>query len=71
MKSVERHLYARNGHYYHRIGIATHLRSLLNRREFVIALGTKDLIGARVKSVQLNYEVTKAISTLQKSPTTP
>lgn len=57
MKSVEKNLYCRNGYYYFRGRLPQFYASLVNRKELVIALGTRDYSQARLYSTQIGLNV--------------
>tara|TARA_B100001989_G_scaffold252235_1_gene233618 strand:- start:3498 stop:4826 length:1329 start_codon:yes stop_codon:yes gene_type:complete len=66
MKVIERHLYSRKGYYYFRKSFPRNLQCLLPSKEVWIGLNTKDLSVARVQSVQIDFEISQHIQSVQK-----
>lgn len=67
MKSVERHLYSRNGYFYFRSALPRYLHPLLGLKELRIALATQDLSEARMQAVQLDYAFAKYLQAFQQA----
>jgi hypothetical protein len=65
MKSIERHLYSRNGHFYYRSAIPRKFQRILLIRETVIALGLSDRREARIVAAQLNQAEQEILQNFQ------
>jgi hypothetical protein len=70
MKSIGNHLYNRNGYFYFRLKTPASICELILMNEIVIALGTRDVLKARLYSAQLNYELQNLfLKTSREEPT--
>jgi len=57
MKSIGNHLYDRNGNFYYRLKLPRNISEILLMKELVIALGTREILKARLLTARLDYEL--------------